>query len=221
MCGRIIATQPGEVLQHRFHAEFKGTHWSPTYNGAPSQQLPIILNTVPQEIVLSHWGIMPAWMKEKKGGRELINARAEGLPSKRTFMRDFNEHRCLVLADGFYEWQQTDSGRIPFLIRRKDKEPFAFAGLWRFQDSEHTRATSFVIITVEPNTMMEKIHNRMPAMLLPEKETPWLDTSLPLDAVERLLIPYPVELLTAFEVSKMVNSPANNSPAVIEPVPTY
>jgi putative SOS response-associated peptidase YedK len=214
MCGRFTETLPADVVQKRFHAEFIGPAWHPTYNAAPSDRLPIITIADPHHITGATWGMLPQWMKGRGIKRMLINARAENIGAKPTFWSAVRERRCLVIADGFYEWKTTARGRIPYRITLKNNGPFAFAGLWE----QSSTGITFVIITVEPNRLMAAIHDRMPALLHEHDESVWLDTSVPLQDALELLKPYPASSMRAYEVSTLVNKPSNNSPTVIEPV---
>ena len=141
----------------------------PNYNAAPTQNLPLILNSDPATISLGRWGLIPSWAKEQKIGNRMINARAETLLQKPSFRTPFRKHRCLVLADGFYEWKKTSDGKIPHRIALKDNQPFAFAGIWEMWTApEGEEIRSFSIITTEPNQLMKPLHHRMPVILKKE-----------------------------------------------------
>jgi putative SOS response-associated peptidase YedK len=148
-----------------------------------------------------------------------INARGEGVADKPFFRSAFKSNRCLVLADGFYEWRRSKNGKVPYRIALKTKEPFAFAGLWsRLHDAQGKLHSTFVIITTTPNELVEKIHDRMPVILAREDEEDWLNPQLGLDEAKAMLSPYPVERMKAYEVSARVNSPAYNGEDLVEPV---
>ncbi|WP_045690102.1 SOS response-associated peptidase [Hymenobacter sp. AT01-02] len=220
MCGRYSLTPAPGILEDRFDATFAAQLTGPAYNAAPSQQLPVILNTDPGKIQLLQWGLIPGWVKELQKAPKPINARAETLTEKPSFRQLLQRRRAIIPADGFYEWQATTNGKIPHRILRRDEEVFAFAGLW---DEWLDRTTgevlpTFTIITTEPNDLMAPIHNRMPVILKDRNaELAWLDDTVPLAAHQELLRPLPTELMRAYTVSKLVNSPAHNSPDVLAP----
>lgn len=221
MCGRYTITVQPELLAERFNAALSPEMSEPRYNAAPTQTLPVILNENGQQIQLLRWGLVPHWSKEPDTGYKMINARAETLEEKSTFRESLRKRRCLVLADGFYEWKKTDDGKVPMRITLKSGEPFAFAGLWetwKDRDSGELLRT-FTIITTTPNDLMVPIHDRMPVILLPEAEKAWLDDAAGPESWRELLHPYPANLMKAYPVSKLVNSPSNESPALI--APTY
>jgi putative SOS response-associated peptidase YedK len=219
MCGRYTITVQPELLAERFNASLPPELSEPRYNAAPSQPLPVILNENEQQIQLLRWGLVPHWSKTPDTGYRMINARAETLEEKSTFREALRRRRCLVLADGFYEWKKTDDGKVPMRITLKSGEPFAFAGLWETWKDRETGELlrTFTIITTTPNDLMVPIHDRMPAILLPEVERTWLDDSAGPETWRELLRPYPADLMRAYPVSRLVNSPANESPALVAP----
>ena len=223
MCGRYSLIAPPGLVKERFGAEFS-TDFAPTYNAAPSQHLPVITNAAPEQVRLMQWGLVPAWVKDRTSGPQPINARAETLAEKPSFRQLLQRRRCLVLADSFFEWQQKEAHglppKTPHRILLASGQPYAFAGLW---DEWLDRATgeilpTFTIVTTEPNALMQPLHHRMPVILEgPEAERAWLsDTVSPADH-QALLRPYPAELMREYVISKLVNSPAHNDPAVLEP----
>jgi putative SOS response-associated peptidase YedK len=213
MCGRYALKTDAKQLAKRFKAE-PPAELASRYNIAPTQDVPIIRNTNPHQIELAHWGIIPAW--DKTGKKTIINARKDSL-AKPTFQKSFHERRCLVLADSFYEWLTLpgQSRKRPFRFFLKSEEPFAFAGIWREQDGEEGKEAYCAIITTEPNNLVRKVHDRMPAILRPEAETGWLslDTS-PEQALE-LIRSYPDEEMQSYEISSLINSPANDKAEVM------
>jgi putative SOS response-associated peptidase YedK len=219
MCGRYTITVQPELLAERFNAALPPEMSEPRYNAAPSQTLPVILNENEQQIQLLRWGLVPHWSQTPDTGYRMINARAETLEEKTTFRESLRRRRCLVLADGFYEWKKTGDGKVPMRITLKSDEPFAFAGLWETWKDRETGELlrTFTIITTTPNDLMVPIHDRMPAILLPEVEKTWLDDSAGPEAWRELLRPYPADLMRAYPVSKLVNSPSNESPALVAP----
>jgi len=213
-----MATNP-EALEERFHARLSTEIAVPTYNAAPSQAQLTILNDHPQAIVRAAWGFVPAWADGRPDVKPLINARAETVATKPFFRDAFKRKRCLVLADGFYEWKRTGKGKVPYRIALKTEEPFAFAGIWStMDDAQGDVHPTFAILTTEANTLVAQIHTRMPVILREQDEADWLNPSLALDAAQALLVPLPAELLIAYEVSPQVNSPAFNIPEALQPV---
>ena len=166
------------------------------------------------------WGLIPSWAKEEAIGNRMINARAETIAEKPSFKRALQKRRCLVIADGFYEWKAEGKKKTPMFIALRSRAPFGFAGLWEIWKAPSGEAIhSCTIITTTPNKLMESIHNRMPVILPREAETAWLDRTV--DDPQKLLpllVPYPDKEMTAYEVSLLVNSPRNDVPACIEPV---
>ncbi|MBD2713685.1 SOS response-associated peptidase [Microvirga sp. STR05] len=217
MCGRYTTTAPRPVLEKRFEATFKAEA-APNYNAAPSQQLPVILNTEPGQIQLLQWGLIPGWVKDLKAAPKPINARAETLADKPSFRQLLQRRRCLVPADSFYEWQVTAAGKVPHRILLQNEEPFAFAGLWDEWIDRQTGEVrpTFTIITTEPNELMASIHNRMPVILQGrEAELAWLDDRVSLSDHQHLLQPYPTDLMREYALTTRVNSPAHNDPDVL------
>jgi putative SOS response-associated peptidase YedK len=191
------------------------------YNIAPSQPVPVVANNRNGEVDFFHWGLIPSWAKDPSIGHKLINARAESLAEKPSFKNALRRRRCLILADGFYEWYRAPEARTktPVRIQMKSGRAFAFAGLWEYwQHPEGASVLSCTIITTEPNTLMAQIHNRMPVILPPEDYALWLDPKeRPAEALQDLLRPYEPEEMTAYPVSPLVNNPSNDVPACIEP----
>ncbi len=212
MCGRYTVISPAPKLANRFNAK-EAASPAPNFNAAPSQALPIITNSAPDQIQLVSWGLVPSWSRDPASGPKPINARAETLAEKPSFRQLLSRKRCLVLADSFYEWQATERGKIPHRILLKNEEPFAFAGLW---DEWLDRATgelhpTFTIVTTEPNELMAKLHNRMPVILPgPDAERAWLADDLAPAAHQQLLVPYDTNLMREYAITTRVNSPAHN-----------
>jgi putative SOS response-associated peptidase YedK len=166
------------------------------------------------------WGLIPSWAKDPGIGDRMINARAETVAEKPSFRRALQKRRCLVLADGFYEWRKEGKKKTPLHIALKSHEPFGFAGLWEtWKPPTGETIHSCTIITTTPNALMESIHNRMPVILTREAEALWLDRRVEdPQALLPLLAPYPAEAMDAYVVSPLVNSPRNDTSACIEPV---
>jgi putative SOS response-associated peptidase YedK len=210
MCGRFTITSNKELIIKRFRADLDGP-FEPRYNAAPNDRLPVILNSNPQKIELVEWGLKPAWIKKLRKGDGLINIRAETLRDKATFRADLERRRCLVIADGFYEWQKAGKKKIPFRATLAGGELFAFAGLWEENMDELGRPTkTFAIITVPPNALLGSIHDRMPAILEKNAEAAWLDPGLQAEEMLPILRPLAAKEMIAYQVSADVNSPQND-----------
>lgn len=218
MCGRYTLKTPVSVLAERFEIEDSPSSITPSYNIAPTQQVATVLaENGKRKLEMLHWGLIPSWAKDPEVGNRMINARAETVAEKPSYRKAFQERRCLILADGFYEWQKTDNGKQPFYIRMQDESPFAFAGLWEsWRNGREIR--SCTIITTAPNELAAPIHNRMPVILNPGDYEMWLDPDFDeRDPLTSLLKPYPADVMEAYPVSRRVNKPSNNEPGVIEP----
>jgi putative SOS response-associated peptidase YedK len=221
MCGRFSIAHDREALERRFNARFAvGAAPTPRYNAAPAQELPVILSTDPRRIEMAGWGLVPPRLRRLSGRERLINVKAETLAEKRTFREDLEKRRCLVLADGFYEWKRLPHGRkVPYRFVLKNNRPFAFAGIWEGNDDAGTDARTFVIITTEPNELVAGIHDRMPAILSEEGETIWLNTRAPASEALKLLGPYPADKMRCYRVSDLLNRAAYDAQALILPCP--
>lgn len=215
MCGRFTVTSEQSYLEDRFSAKFVES-FSPRFNAAPSQNLPIITNTKRDMIQFYNWGLKPDWWKRMKvkRGDGIINVRMETLRDKWSFKKDLHDHRCLVLADGFYEWAKPD--KKPYRIVKQDAEPFAMAGIWQLNTENGKEIKTFSIVTCEANQKLSKIHNRMPVILDQDEEEDWLgdNRKIWID----LLDAYPGKGLNIYPVSSAVNMPTNNSPDLIEEI---
>lgn len=207
----------------RFHLDSADAVSAPRYNVAPTQDVSVVLNESPTRLSVVQWGLIPGWAKDPGIGAQMINARAETVAEKPAFRSAFKKRRCFVLADGFYEWRKEGDGKTktPMYLRLKSGEPFALAGLWEVWNSpEGEPRRTCTIITTEPNELVAPIHNRMPAILPRDAEAAWLDGSLEPAALMALLKPYPADQMQAHAVSRRVNAPQNDEPALIEPVQT-
>ncbi len=245
MCGRYSLFAPSGDIEERFDATFAGA-FEPRYNAAPRQSLPVIPDADPESIVSMEWGFVPPWADDR-ADFGFINARAETIAEKPTFRDAFRAEdgregdgslragRCLVPADGFYEWVETDDGKQPYRVRLADDGLFAMAGLWAEWQPERTQAglgdftgraagtdtgpetvRTYAIVTTEPNDLVADLHDRMSVILPGGEERRWLREDP--EAVVDLLGPYPAEGMCADPVSRAVNDPSNDSPAVVEPV---
>ena len=181
-----------------FGAEFSETH-IPIFNASPGQHLPVVLNIAPGKTQRAFWGIRPEW--KDRPYRLLINARAETANQRLTFRESFRQRRCLVIADGFYEWKAAKEGKQPYRIVLKTGETFAFAGIWQEVAGEPT----YVILTTDANKVTRPIHDRMPVILERDEKEPWLDQELPAEDVLKLLFPYPDDAMTAYRVSSSLS----------------
>ncbi len=227
MCGRFTIFADPDRLAERFQASLPEAGLQPRYNAAPTQQLPVILNEGPPAVQLLQWGLVPFWAKDPSIGSRMINARAETLAEKPAFRTALRKRRCLVLADGFYEWmstpeatgrsgQKTSGGKQPMRITLASGEPFAMAGLWESWNApDGSLLRTFTIVTGEPNELVAPIHNRMPAILLPEHEALWLDNAAEPAIWLDILRPYPAARMTAYPVSRRVNFVANDDAGLV------
>ena len=221
MCGRFTLRTNASVLSRLFQVVIQ--RFTPRFNLAPSQQVKAIVSDkcgIFQETEL-RWGLIPDWSRNERSKPPLlINARSESVSEKPSF-RDALRHRpCLVLADGFYEWLKTDSGKNPMRIQLKNGSPFAFAGLWDNGLDINGRAISTcTILTTASTTFMQPIHHRMPVILKRENEARWIDPKInsPSD-IQSLIVQNPDTYLQSWQVSNLVNSPLNNDPKCLEAV---
>lgn len=217
MCGRFQLSVKGRHISERFNVEVFDEFYKPNYNCAPSQKLPVITNQEPDKLSFFKWGLIPFWSKDPKIGYKLINTRSESITEKPSFKNAFKKRRCLIPANGFYEWRK-DENKTPFRIFLKSEEIFSMAGIWEtWKDGEGRPVHTFSIITTSPNSLMEKIHNRMPVILSPDSEKIWLH-SKDESELQNLLRPFDENEMATYPVSKKVNSPANNDNSIILPV---
>lgn len=217
MCGRYARFSEVDRLLRPLGVQWERPDLFPNYNTAPGQPvLAVRQKDAHREAVLLRWGLIPAWAKDKTIGYRMINARAEGIADKPAFRQPFRHQRCLIPADGFYEWRQENGRKQPYYIHRTDGRPMVFAGLWsRWQGSEIIE--SCAIITGRPNAVVAPIHDRMPIILEPADYTAWLESDNPL-LLQQLLQPLPAERLEAYPVGLAVNRPANGGPGLIAPL---
>ncbi len=219
MCGRFtLATDP-DLIKETFNLNSVPANIQARYNIAPTQPVAVITNQNHKALDFFTWGLIPSWSKDTSIGSKLINARSETAHEKPSFRAAFKRRRCLIPADGFYEWTKRDNKKVPMYVHLKDRKPFAFAGLWEiWQSKDGDEIRSCTILTTEPNDLIKPLHHRM-AVILPEQDYDlWLSPDeLPADALQPLLQAYPSEEMAVYEVSTQVNSPANDSPALIEP----
>jgi putative SOS response-associated peptidase YedK len=222
MCGRFTLATPDQDLAVQFNLP-EVPDVTPRYNIAPTQPVGVV--RVPavdsdRELVMVHWGLIPFWAKDPKIGARMINARAETVAEKPAFRTAFRRRRCLVPADGFYEWQKQNGSKQPYYIHMTDGKPFAFAGLWeRWKGPDDTVIDSCTLLTTQPNDLVRPLHNRMPVILRPSDYELWLDPAVE-DAgvLKPLLRPHSPDGMDAYPVSRRVNKPAHEGPACIEPL---
>jgi putative SOS response-associated peptidase YedK len=221
MCGRFTLTVDPAELQDTFSEYVFPTKFSPRYNIAPSQPVLAIPNDESNAADFFIWGLIPMWAKDPAIGNRLINARGETVAEKPSFRGSFKYKRCLILADGFYEWKTSPGKKtkLPHFIHMQDRSPFAFAGLWdSWESPDGSSLKTCTIITTEPNELMETIHNRMPVILHPRDYARWLDPSPQTpENLLPLLKPYPADAMSAHPVSTLVNKPGNDLPQLIVP----
>jgi putative SOS response-associated peptidase YedK len=221
MCGRYDILIARDAYRGLFKAgRVPNSNFPPRYNVAPTDQIPIVRidpRDGEREVVFARWGLIPSWMKEKPKVPH-INARAETVDKLPLFREGFAKRRCLIPATGFYEWQKRDDGKQPYRFRRKDLEPFAFAGIWEFTRLNDEDVLSAAMIVGEANPLVGGVHDRMPVMLMSEDYDRWLDPAMELDHLKALLKPYDPALMEAYAVSRVVNSVKNDSEQCIEPL---
>ena len=221
MCGRYTLIEEDGVLRRRFVHYWEVHLPRPfRYNIAPTQEVLAITNHRGEEseAELFRWGLIPYWAKDMRIGNRMINARSETLAEKPAFKRPFAKRRCLILADGCFEWHRLPGGTTPMRVVLKSREPFAFAGLWHYWKRRNRDGIlSCSIITTEPNSMMAPIHN--PVILKCEAEELWLDRTIEdTDLLSNVLLPYAPEEMEAYEVSRVVNRPENDVPECVVPL---
>lgn len=217
MCGRYLLTSPVDALIDLFGVQER-LNLAPNYNAAPTQSLPIVRSDESgrRELVSARWGLVPFWAKDLSIGARAFNARVETLAEKPMFREAYRRRRCLVPADGFYEWQKTGAAKQPYLIRVKGGGPFAMAGLWERWGKDAETVTSFTIVTTAANAFMAELHDRMPVILDPADWQLWLDPSRGNAAA--LLRPCPDAWLERWPVSPRVGNVRNNDALLIRPL---
>lgn len=221
MCGRYtLHSQPGAISAAFGVPEFSQTRLR--FNIAPSQLVAVVRQkpgTHARELVMLRWGLVPSWAPDPSIGNRLANARSETVAEKPSFLHAFKCQRCLLVADGFYEWQQTDDRKQPYYVRMKDGAPFGMAGLWERWGKGAEAIESCTVLTTDANALMRAIHERMPVIVPREKYRLWLDPAeRSLEVLGPLMKPYDAGELEAFPVSTFVNSPKHEGPECIEPL---
>jgi putative SOS response-associated peptidase YedK len=219
MCGRFVLCSPTKTIIEEFRIDKNTLEYMPSYNIAPTQNVVIVKKDGTRTLTQYKWGLIPSWAKDPSIGHSMINARAETIADKPAFRSVFKNQRCLVVADGFYEWKK-GKVKIPVYIRLKSGKPFGFAGLyniWTSPKGEEIRTCT--IITTEANEIVSSIHDRMPAIISKDDYDYWLDpTTFDREKLLSLLKPYDSEKMELYAVSKRVNTPSYNAPDNIEPI---
>ncbi len=219
MCGRFSLYTLVEMLIDVFDLSPVVLDVQPRYNIAPTQPVAVLTNDRPRELQHHRWGLIPPWAKDPSAGAKMINARGESLAEKPSFRSPYRSRRCLILADGFYEWRKEGRTRTPHYFQLRSAQPFAMAGLWEeWKDPEGSVVPSCAIITTEANETVRPVHHRMPVILPQHAHEAWLDPApqSPLD-LDSLLLPYPALKMSSTQVSPRVNSVANDDPDCIRP----
>jgi len=221
MCGRFTLTVDPAELQDTFADFAFPQKFAPRFNIAPTQPVLAIPNDGRNAADFFIWGLIPSWAKDPSIGNRLINARGETLAEKPSFRGSYKYKRCLILADGFYEWKKLPGTKtkIPHFIHMKNRQPFAFAGLWdEWHSPDGSQVRSCTIITISPNEMMASLHDRMPVILSHDAYAQWLDASprTP-DSLQPLIKPYPSDEMAAYPVSTLVNNPKNDRAECVVP----
>lgn len=221
MCGRFSLVAPLKEIALRFDARTVEDQWKPRYNIAPGQPvLTVISEKEKNSLVFMTFGFIPHWAKQKSTGYTMINAKAETIAEKPSYRESFKHKRCIIPADGFYEWEQTDEGKQPYRFTLKGDTLFGFAGIWdTWTDPEGHSRNTLAIITTEGNTLTKKLHDRMPVILKRKDEAAWLDPSLTEpDKLAPLLVPYPAKEMEMYPVSSKMNSWRHDKADCIRPI---
>jgi putative SOS response-associated peptidase YedK len=213
VCGRFSFGVKEYVVEGRFNVEAESTLFAPRYNCAPTQKLAVISNVEPDQLSYFRWGLIPVWAKESAIGAKMINAKAETITEKPSFRQSFKKRRCLVPADSFYEWQK-ETIKTPYRILMQDEQAFAMAGIWDIWiNDQGEEVPSFSILTTMANSLIASIHHRMPVILSRENESRWLEDNEE-SVLLSMLTPYPAAQMKAYKISRLVNSPTNDSPDI-------
>jgi putative SOS response-associated peptidase YedK len=220
MCGRYTITSAPEAIRALFRYP-EQPNFPPRYNVAPTQPIPIVrLVEGKRQFALVRWGLLPSWVKDPKTFALLINARGESVVDKPAFRAAMKRRRCLIPADGFYEWKAVAGRKVPYFVRLKSGAPMAFAGLWEcWTGPNGEELETAAIVTTDANRMLSAVHSRMPVIVPPEAFDLWLDcANVDATTASALIAPAPENQLEAYEVSTAVNRTANDNPKLVEPV---
>jgi putative SOS response-associated peptidase YedK len=222
MCGRYRLSRHAEVLAI-YYAEYEGLDWDARYNIAPTQNVPVIRQDTKQPIrraSFMRWGLIPSWANDASLGARMINARAETVDTKPAFKESLEQRRCLIPADGFYEWKRNGTNKQPYCFELAEREPFAFAGLWDcWRAPDGTPLETCTILTTTPNQLLADVHDRMPVILSPANYDLWLDPGFRDTATTtHMLKPFDAELMRRYVVSERINNTANDDPECSQPI---
>jgi putative SOS response-associated peptidase YedK len=221
MCGRFALKAPPRSIQEHFHLP-ETIDLSPRYNIAPSQPIAVVRHLPGKnfrQLDMLRWGLIPHWAKDMNIGHKLINARSETLAPKPSFRTSFKRRRCLIAADGFYEWKHSGKTKQPYFVQLNTGNIFGFAGLWEsWKSPDGNIVESCTVITTSPNELISEIHDRMPVILHPEDYETWLGDSSLMNSLQHLLMPYPADEMEIFQVNSEVNNPKNDSPSCLAPL---
>jgi putative SOS response-associated peptidase YedK len=220
MCGRFTLATPGQTIAEAFELQ-SAPELKPRYNISPTQEVAAIRAAgTGRELATLHWGLIPSWSKDASIGARMINARGETVGEKPSFRTPFRSRRCLILADGFYEWKREGERKQPYHICMVDRRPFAFAGLWdRWAPPGGEPVESCAIVTTAPNEVLAPIHDRMPVILPPEAYALWLDPAArDKERLQELLQPFEASAMIAYPVSPRVNNPRNDDRDCLAPL---
>jgi len=218
MCGRFTLFAAPEKIFLHFRLS-SAEDFAPRYNIAPMQTIPCIICDAMGKRTMQffRWGLIPHWAEDSAVGARLINARSETVSTKPAFRSAFKRRRCLIPSTGFFEWKREGKQKLPHFIGMKNKEPFAFAGIWeRWTDPDGRAVDTCAILTTASNDLVGLIHNRMPVILKPEDYGRWIDTAVSPESLEALLVPYPADLMKTCEVSRLVNDARCDAPECIQ-----
>jgi putative SOS response-associated peptidase YedK len=220
MCGRYTLAIPAVTISNRFNIDIDMEKYEPVYNAAPGQNLPVITNVHCNQLSFLKWGLIPFWAKDPRIGYKMINARAETILDKNSFKRPFARNRCLVISDGFYEWEKIGpKEKIPYRFCLKSRDVYAMAGIWStWRDVEGRPIHSFSVITTKANKVVKPIHDRMPVILNKDDEVLWLDDKTTTDRARAMLKSYNALEMEAYRVSTDVNKAIHDFPELLEPV---
>ncbi|MDQ3864253.1 MAG: SOS response-associated peptidase [Actinomycetota bacterium] len=219
MCGRYTLSTPAGRLAEEFRVDEGAVEIPPSYNIAPTQEVAAVLAEGDRRrLEMLRWGLVPSWADDPEIGARMINARSETAAEKPSFRSAFRNRRCLIAADGFYEWKRENGGKQPYYFRMQDGRPFAFAGLWESWDKGGDGPLrTCAILTTRANSVLDGIHDRMPVILPPDSYDAWLDPDADKEELTELMMPYLGDDLETYPVSRFVNSPRNNDERCIEP----
>jgi putative SOS response-associated peptidase YedK len=219
MCGRFTLKTPAGEIVSEFNLHGITLDLGPRFNIAPTQDVLVVLRgDEDREARFFRWGLVPFWAKDPAIGNRMINVRAETVQEKPAFRSAFSKRRCLVVADGFYEWQAGPGGKQPYYIRRHDGRPFGFAGIWESWGPKDDPLRTCAILTTDPNALMRPLHDRMPVIVPRDAYGPWLDTDSSVESCRELLGPCDDGDLDAYPVSTVVNSPRNDRAECLTPL---